>query len=246
MLPTLEGVIARRVLLNVRVDAAVARGLVPAPLEVIERQGAAVAGICLIRLEDLRPKGAPTSLGLSSENVAHRIAIRFPTDDGPRDGVFIWRRDTDRGLVPALGGRLFPGVHGKATFEVQDDPDRLRYRVRTPRGDGDIDLDVHLVEGWSSTPSFASFDDVRAFFSAGDCGFSCALDGTTLEGMQLRTTTWDMAPLQVDGFASSFYEDPARFPAGSVTLDGAVLMRSIPHEWRELDAVPELAGLARG
>jgi len=79
-----------------------------------------VAGICLIRLERLRPKGLPAAVGLASENMAHRIAIRYPTPDGPSDGVFIWRRDTDQALVSLLGGRLCPGVHGKAAFEVAE------------------------------------------------------------------------------------------------------------------------------
>jgi hypothetical protein len=53
MLPKLEGIIARRVLLNFRVDPDVARGLVPEPLELASRSGYAVAGVCLIRLEQL-------------------------------------------------------------------------------------------------------------------------------------------------------------------------------------------------
>src|SRR5262249_25045136 len=121
MLPTLEGLIARRVLVNFRVDPDVARRLVPTPLQPIVERGACVAGICLIRLERLRPKGLPAAVGFTSENMAHRIAIRYPTPDGPSDGVFIWRRDTDQALVSLLGGRLFPGVRGRATFAVTED-----------------------------------------------------------------------------------------------------------------------------
>jgi hypothetical protein len=40
---------------------------------------------------------------------------------------------------------------------------------------------------------------------------------------------------------AAFYADTTRFPAGSAVLDGAVLMRGIPHEWHELADVPELA-----
>jgi hypothetical protein len=32
--------------------------------------------------------------------------------------------------------------------------------------------------------------------------------------------------------------------AGSAVLDGAVLMRGVPHEWHELTDVPELATTA--
>jgi uncharacterized protein YqjF (DUF2071 family) len=128
------------VLLNFWVDPEAARALVPPPLELATQEAYAVAGICLIRLEHLRPKGMPAGLGTSSENMAHRIAIRYPAEDGPRDGVFIWRRDTDRALVKLLGGRLFPGVHSRARFRVSEDPDRLTYRVRTEDRDAHVDL----------------------------------------------------------------------------------------------------------
>jgi hypothetical protein len=241
MLPTLEGIIARRVLVNFRVDPDVARRLVPAPLEPIVERGACVAGICLIRLERLRPKGLPSAIGLASENMAHRIAIRYPTAEGVSDGVFIWRRDTDQALVSLLGGRLFPGVHGRAAFAVAERDGSLAMDVRTERGEADIALRVRSAREWRPTSLFPTFDAVVEFFRRGDCGFSCSLHQDRLEGMRLRTLTWKMEPLDVQDVRATFYADRARFPAGSAVLDGAVIMRGIPHEWHELGDVPELA-----
>ena len=246
MLPVLEGIIARRVLLNFRVDPGVAIALVPAPLEPAIQGGFAVAGVCLIRLERLRPKGLPSATGVTSENIAHRIAIRHPTPSGERDGVFIWRRDTDRALVALLGGRLFPGVHGKARFTVEESSDHLAYKVATPGGRADVSLEVRSVDAWPGSPLFPQFDDVREFFQRGDCGYSCSLRGDRLEGVQLRTRTWDMSPLLVEEVDATFYSDPDRFPKGSVELDGAVLMRGIPHEWHEISDVPEMAAETGG
>jgi uncharacterized protein YqjF (DUF2071 family) len=107
MLPLIQGVIARRMLLNFRADPDLVQRLLPAPLLVDEQYGHAIVGVCLIRLENLRPQGIPGPLGLSSENMAHRVAIRYPSRDGIRPGVFIWRRETDQRLVELLGGRLF-------------------------------------------------------------------------------------------------------------------------------------------
>lgn len=242
MLPKLEGIIARRVLLNFWVDPDVARGLVPEPLEPAVQSGYAVAGICLIRLEQLRPKGAPARLGVSSENMAHRIAIRYPTEDGPQDGVFIWRRDTDRAIVALLGGRLFPGVHGHAKFDVSEGPHQLRYQIRTDDDGAHVALEVAVVDAWQPTKLFLTFDGVVRFFERGDCGFSCSLRGDRLEGMRLRSLTWQMIPLAVQNVQSTFYDATDRIPAGSIGLDGAVLMRGVPHEWHGLNDVPELAG----
>jgi len=246
MLPTLEGVIARRTLLNYWIEPEVVRPLVPRELELATVDGLAVAGTCLIRLEHLRPKGVPSSIGLSSENMAHRIAIRYrpsPRDE-LRDGVFIWRRQTDRAMVKLLGGRLFPGVHGRSSFDVRSDDEGLEYRVSSDESDANVSLSVRRVDAWPGSRLFPRFDDVKSFFEKGDCGFSCTLKGDQLEGMQLRTTAWDMEPLAVDSVTSSFYDHRGRFPNGTIGLDGAVLMRGIPHEWHELDDVPELAGSA--
>jgi hypothetical protein len=37
-------------------------------------------------MESLRPKGLPAALGLASENMAHRVAIRYPKGEGMHDG----------------------------------------------------------------------------------------------------------------------------------------------------------------
>jgi uncharacterized protein YqjF (DUF2071 family) len=243
MLPTLEGVIARRTLLNFWVDPEVLRPLVPAPLELDLRDGMGVAGICLIRLEHLRPRHTPSAVGLSSENMAHRVAIKYPSDEGMEPGVFIWRRETDRALVSALGGRAFPGVHGRADFDISEQGQQIHYRVRSKDDRADVDLTVREVDEWNDSRLFPAFDDVRTFFARGDAGFSCTLDGHHMEGMRLETLEWNMVPLEVDTVRSTFYDDSDRFPPGSIGLDGAVLMRGVPHRRHELSSIPELAGV---
>ena len=241
MLPVLEGTIARRVLLNFRADPSVVRPLVPAPLEVVVQRGAALVGICLIRLEHLRPQGLPHDIGLASENMAHRVAIRFPSATGWHEGVFIWRRETDLALMTFLGGRLFPGVHHAARFQVRQQSDELEMNVQTRRNEADVLFRARLTEAWAPTASFASLAEAREFFRQGDCGFSCARRSDRLEGMQLRMQHWEPTPLAVQEVVTAFYSDPARFPAGSVTFDSALLLRGVAHEWHELRDVPELA-----
>ncbi|HZZ28028.1 MAG TPA: hypothetical protein VFE46_08500 [Pirellulales bacterium] len=38
-------------------------------------------------------------------------------------------------------------------------------------------------------------------------------------------------PLAIDEVRSSFYDNSALFPAGSITFDCALLMRGVQHEW---------------
>lgn len=244
MVPVIEGVIARRILLNWWVDPAIAQRLVPEPFEPTLVNGFAVAGICLIRLEQVRPAGLPAALGVSSENMAHRIAVRYRAANGWQDGVYIWRRDTGSYLTTLLGGRLFPGVHRDAEFQVTDDEAGLAMNVFSTDGAADASFRALTGVTWKWSLLFPRFADVCSFFERGSRGFSCRLDGQGLEGMELRANRWEMSPLAVQEVRSSFFDDVRRFPRGSCGFDSAALMRGIPHTWHEIADVPELAGAA--
>jgi uncharacterized protein YqjF (DUF2071 family) len=155
MFPVIEGVIARRILLNFCADPEAAPAIVPPPLEVQQVRGRAIVGVCLIRLERIRPKGLPGFVGISPENMAHRIAIRFDQDGRKDDGVFIPRRDTDSAFVGLLGGRLLPGYHHLADFDVEESADGLAMDVKTRDGA----LDTHLRARWTGEwPDAIAFD----------------------------------------------------------------------------------------
>jgi len=239
MLPVLEGVIARRILLNFRVDPEIAQRNIPSSLKVEIRNGHAIAGICLIRLEHLRPKHMPAFLGISSENMAHRIAIEYPTEAGFHPGVFIWSRETDQKLVQALGGRLFPGVHHTGIFDIIEGTSFISMDVHT--GDGKCDVRFSANQRpWTPTRSFDALRDASDFFAKGDCGFSCSLRGDELEGMRLKTIAWQVQPLTCDYIEARFFEDPQRFPPGCVEFDCGLIMRGVQHEWHELQEIPNL------
>lgn len=241
MLPTIEGVMKRRILVNYLADPALIRPLVPKPLELTLQNGSAVVGICLIGLQRLRPKGFPGVLGISSENMAHRVAIRFKENGRWKDGVFIWRRDTDQNLTALLGGRLFPGVHEKATFQVSESPSQISMAVETRRGRGDVALKASYPARWEPSRLFKTFGQAKAFFQKGDCGFSCALQKDRLEGMRLQTLRWEMEPIKITKVHSAFYEKLAQKAPNGIQYDCALLMKGIPHRWNELKNIPELA-----
>jgi Uncharacterized conserved protein (COG2071) len=241
MLPVIEGVIARRMLLNFCADPRIVQRLLPPPLEVDDHEGHAIVGVCLIRLENLRPHGVPSTLGLASENMAHRVAIRYPTRDGMRPGVFIWRRETDQRMVELLGGRIFPGVHHHACFRVREGAGNLQMDVSSENGESNVSFSARVAREWSATPGFHTFEEVSEFFRKGDCGFSCSLRGNELEGLQLKTLRWEMKPMEVETQRCAFYLDSSRFPQGSVEFDCGLLMQGLPHEWHQITDVPELA-----
>ncbi|MCF6313901.1 MAG: DUF2071 domain-containing protein [Verrucomicrobiales bacterium] len=67
-LPKITGIIRRRILLNYRVEAEVAEALLPGNFRPKLVNGDAVAGVCLIRLEQIRPVGLPKLLGVFLTN----------------------------------------------------------------------------------------------------------------------------------------------------------------------------------
>jgi uncharacterized protein YqjF (DUF2071 family) len=240
MLPVLKGLIARRVLPNFRADAHIVQSMLPRPFVVDTCQGAAIVGVCLIRLEQLRPKGLPSQVGIASENVAHRVAVRYPINGEMRPGVFIWRRETNQMLVQRFGGRLFPGVHHGATFLTQEDEHGIRMDVKSDDGESDVSFSASYGQDWTPTAAFKTLQEASGFFQQGGHGFSHTRSGDTVEGMELRTLQWFLRPLTVELKRVAFYGNSSRFPAGSVEFDCGLIMRSVPHEWHEIRELPEL------
>ena len=62
-IPVLRGIIDRRILVNYRVDPEVLEKLLPQPFRPKLINGVGMAGICLIRLKQIRPRFLPLVLG---------------------------------------------------------------------------------------------------------------------------------------------------------------------------------------
>ena len=109
----------RRLLISYRVDPDVAVSLLPAGFRPRIVDGSAVAGVCVLGLESIRPGWSSGRWGLRSENAAHRIAVEWDGPDGVEQGVFIFERHSSAWHPVLFGGRLFPGVHRRARFRIE-------------------------------------------------------------------------------------------------------------------------------
>jgi hypothetical protein len=231
-LPVIQGVIRRRILVNFRVDPAVMQRLLPARFTPKLHAGHAIAGVCLIRLEQIRPRFAPASLGLSSENAAHRVAVRWEDAVGePREGVFIPRRDTGSMATRLMGGRLFPGEHHRATFAVREDAETIDLRMQSLDGGVAVSVRGRFGGELPGASCFPSLAVASAFFEPGSLGYSATSEPGRLDGLELRTRGWRIEPLQIEEVRSTYFADPAKFPPGSVEFDCALGMRNLAHEW---------------
>lgn len=229
-LPVLHGLIDRRILANFRVDPEVLARILPAPFRPQIVRGWGVAGICLIRLKHVRPRWLPVPVGLASENAAHRIAVEWDENGAIQRGVYIPRRDTSSWWNAFVGGRLFPGIHHHARFDVHESLEQFSVKVACDDGTR-IVVEGHVADALPSTSIFTSLHEASEFFKSGSVGYSATNIPGTYDGLELQTHDWKVVPLAIDKIESSFFQDESRFPPGSTAFDCALLMRRLEHAW---------------
>jgi hypothetical protein len=240
--PRLASVIERRLLVNYRADPATVAELLPAPLRPQQVGGWAVAGICLIRLGQVRPRRVPARFGLRSENAAHRIAVEWDGPQGLETGVYIPRRDSGSAVNVLTGGWLFPGQHHRASFDVKETPRDLHVAYTSRDGTTSVQVDASLTGRFQGSELFADLQEASAFFRHGSSGYSAGRARGHLDGMELAADSWRVEPVEVHAVRSSFFDDEGRFPRGKATLDCALLMRDTQVTWNPLPPKPVSLG----
>jgi hypothetical protein len=235
-LPTITGLIKRRLLVNFRAAPEVVQAILPKPFRPKLHRGHAIVGVCLIRLEQIRPLGWPRFVGISSENAAHRIAVRWTDTRGQEcEGVFIPRRDSSSLLNHLAGGRIFPGEHNPARFAVTDDGCRVELRMKSTDGKVTVVVVGQAADKFPMDSCFASLEAASTFFEGGSLGYSVTREAGRLDGLLLQTREWKVSHLNVTEVSSSFFGGERMFPRGTVAFDHALIMRDLPHEWHQAE-----------
>ncbi|MGC4104384.1 DUF2071 domain-containing protein [Ferruginibacter sp.] len=230
-IPTIQGIIDRRILVNFTADPEIARKIVPAPFRPKTYEGKAIVGICLIRLKEIRPKGFPGFIGIGSENGAHRIAVEWTRNGVTKEGVYIPRRDTSSTFNTLAGGRIFPGRHYHAKFDVKEG--NGSYHIAFKSSDGTtISIDGEETATLNPNSIFKTLDTASKFFENGAIGYSP--NGDKFDRLDLEAFNWQARPLKVKSVHSSFFENENLFPKGSVQFDNALIMTQIKHEWHSM------------
>ena len=230
--PALRTVIARRLLINYRVDPDLLARFLPAPFRPELVGGYGVAGICLIRLARVRPAGLPAVAGLTLESAAHRVAVCWDSADGPVTGVYIPRRDTSSRLAALAGGRVFPGWQHLARFRAEENDGRFLIRADSRDGEVRIQAAGHVSGQITPGSVFASLDRASRFFACAPLGYAATPAGGVFDAVRLEAEGWALHPVHLDHVSSSFFDDRARFPPGTAEADSAFLMGGLAATWR--------------
>ena len=233
-LPIIEGVIKRRILINYQVEPEIISRHIPSIFKPKVVEGKSIIGVCLIRLEQIHPKFVPLALGISSENAAHRLAVQWNDENGKLcEGVYIFRRDTNSSLNYLLGGRLFPGEHHKAKFNVSDNADRIKFLLQSSDCDVNIRFEAKYTDYLPKSSIFKSVDEISSFFKTGSVGYSPA-QGNCYDGMCLIPHEWNMTPLECNNIELSYFNKVLGVSYKDLQYDSMVIMTDIPHEWHSL------------
>lgn len=231
MISVVRARMRRRLLLSYRVDPDVAAQLLPAPFRPQLVRGSAVGGLCLIRLEGLRPGWVTPEVGASSEAVAHRFAVEWDEAGVTKQGVYVAQRHSSSRIASLAGGRLFPGIQQRARITAEDSGSRSRVRVMA--GSAAAEADIEDIEGSTDAAAWSSglFDTAQQasdFYRAGEVGWSPRRDGG-VEAVSLAAERWIARPGRVHAVSSAFF---TALPAGSASFDSALVMRDLAVAWR--------------
>ncbi|MGG9963692.1 DUF2071 domain-containing protein [Ferruginibacter sp. SUN106] len=227
-LPTMHGFIDRRILINFTAAPVDVEKIIPFPFRPKIYENKAIVGICLIRLKNIKPKGLPDFIGISSENGAHRIAVEWDEEGQVKEGVYIPRRDTSSRFNTIVGGRIFPGKYHLAKYNVIE-KDKNYHIDFTSSDKTQISIDATEVNTFDPNSIFETLENASGFFEKGAVGYSP--NGKKFEGLKLETYNWKVKPLAVSNVQSGFFENETIFPKGSVKFDNALLMTRLEHEW---------------
>lgn len=233
-IPTIHGVIDRRILINYIADPTVIEKILPNPFRPKLFEGQAIIGICLIRLKNIKPKSFPNFMGINSENGAHRIAVEWDENGEINEGVFIPRRDTNLKLNAIIGGRIFPGKHYYAKFNVEENANRYHLDFKS-LDNTTLEIDAELTDNFDENSIFETIEKASEFFESGSIGYSP--NGKNFDGLKLETFLWKVKPMKIYNVKSSFFDNRNIFPEGSIKFDNALLMENIEHEWKSLKTI---------
>lgn len=111
-----------------------------------------------------------------------------------------------------VGGRLFPGEHARARFDVRETAQDLHVGFTGLDGTTRVSVDVRVAREFEGSELFADPGEASDFFRHGAAGFSATRGGDRLDGLELHTDAWRVEPLHVREVRSSFFDDEERFP----------------------------------
>ena len=244
MLDTVSGLMARQVLLNVRIDPIVVHELLPTTFKPVLRHRYAIGGISLIRFDHLSAEILPHWMESHSESVAFWF-VEWEFNGKKQTGAYIPRRESNSHMTRSLGDRPFTGIFRRSHFNSEESDLCIRTFVKSIDDTHEIEFHGHFENKMPKNSVFSTLEEAKAFLQSICLGYSESEIPGVYHGLELRAKDWNLEPLSIRNASSTFLDDRTLFPPGSLEIDSAFALRNVRHEWHHHGEVVSHPGLVR-
>lgn len=229
--------------LTYALPAHVLRPLLPPKLEldtVGESPELGMLAVAMVQTKGLRPVAFPTCLGQDFFLSGYRIFTRFRGPARTLRGLRILRSDTDRRRMKWAGNLLTHYNYCHAAAKVSVERETIRFRIRTPKGQADLDVVANLSKQPAPLPAGSCFSSVReAARFAGPLPYTFDYEPQTdsLIVIRAQRQNWHPRPIAVDVRENTFLLQPP-FAGTHALLAGAFYISNISYQWNRGIRIP--------
>jgi Uncharacterized conserved protein (COG2071) len=206
--------------------------LLPNGLVLDTWHGCAFLAIALVQTEEMRPSFLPAAMGRNFFLSGYRIFARLEGSESLR-GLRILRSDTDRRLMVAAGNLLTHYNYSLCSAKVEERGEEIRWMVRTPRGDADLDVIARVREADAALPAespFQSMAEARRFAGPLPYTFDDEAETGGIIAIQAVRKEWNPRPVEVEVRQCVFLKHEPFCDAGPA-LANAFYVHDVDYKW---------------
>jgi len=210
--------------------------LLPEGLALDTWRGWGFLAIALVQTERMRPSFLPAAMGRAFFLSGYRIFTRLAGGASLR-GLRILRSDTDRRLMVSAGNLLTHYNYSLCHAELEERGGEIRWTVRTPRGDADLDViarglgpDADLPAPLPVGSPFQSMAEARRFAGPLPYTFDSEKETGSIAAIRAVRQDWNPRPVQVEVRRCTYLE---RLPFSSAVpvLANAFYVHDVDYKW---------------
>jgi uncharacterized protein YqjF (DUF2071 family) len=228
---TLIGRLSECLLIAYRTPSESVRHLVPAPLQLVTRDGWAFWNVVACRIEKMRPTGTPRFAGMSYYHVAYRLYVRAEIAGGEMiDGLYFVRSDADSFLISEIGNLASDFKFHPAKIRHIEEADRLIFEVRdSDQGAARLRAALDQKPERAKDSCFASAEEAARFLKYRPMGLSCR-DGWLRVAQVFRDESrWKEAAVSIEQSRWSFFDTLSQ---KEIALEMATRVAPIDYRWQ--------------